>query len=136
MNLIINTCDNKTVKLILAKSQTDFKVKNITSDKKQSEMLLTGIDDFLKKNKIKIKSLKGIGVVNGPAGFSSVRLGVVCANTLAYALNLPVASIELSEFKNDDDLVKKIFLKILKTKPGRMVLPAYNGEPNITVSKK
>jgi len=133
MFLIINTSKNTEMDLLLAKSKTDFKLINLPAYRRQSEKLLAAIDDFLKLNKIMINQLQGIGVVTGPGGFTSVRIGVVCANTLAYALNVPVFGIRADKFKTEAQLVSKTVAGLEKKRGfGGLVLPYYDREPNIT----
>lgn len=132
MILILNTAGLET-KIILAEGD-DLKVKEIKGEKRQAENLLKGIDLILKENKIKLEKIRGIGAVTGPGSFTSLRIGVTAANTLSYALKIPAAGVSLKEFKDDDDLAKKVFKKLSKKKFG-LVLPFYGKEPNITKKK-
>ncbi len=137
MFLIINTTNNKFIELILAKTPEDFKVKKIKAEFKQSEKLLPAMAELLKKNNIKLTQLKGIAVVSGPGGFTSLRIGVVTANTLAYALKIPVVGIKRAEFNNNQELVKKILASFKRSKgkfvlAKNIILPFYGGEPNIS----
>ncbi len=136
MILIINTALPEEIELALIKDQDDFKFWRKSAKMKQSELLLKGIDQLLRDNKIKVDQIKGIGCVIGPGGFTSLRIGVVTANAMAYALKLPVVGIKLDEYKDDEDLVKKIIQKLKKVKAGETVMPVYSREPNITMKKK
>lgn len=136
MFLIINTAPTNQMEIILAKTKDDFKLKIMPGERKQSEKLLAGIDSFLKVNKLKFDKLKGIGVVNGPGRFTSIRIGVTLANVLAYGLEIPIVGIETGEYKDYSDLAKKIIIKLSRAKPGKVILPVYDAEPNITRSKK
>ena len=69
---------------------------------------LEAIDGFLRESGIVLGDLTEIEVKRGPGGFSSLREGVVVANTLNYCLGL-----------------KKV---------SEMDMPEYGQEPNITVS--
>ncbi|MFA6918551.1 MAG: tRNA (adenosine(37)-N6)-threonylcarbamoyltransferase complex dimerization subunit type 1 TsaB [Patescibacteria group bacterium] len=132
MYLIINTTDDKGIEIFLVKDKVNFWHKKIIGERKQSEKLLVGIEKIITTQKIKFSQLKGIGVVSGPGGFTSVRIGVVVANTLGYAWKVPVAGIRKDEFENNDDLISKLLIKIKKVKKGSIVLPFYDREPNIT----
>ena len=110
--------------LLLIKSKTDFQLINLPAYRRQSEKLLSAIDDFMKLNKVKIKQLKGIGVVTGPGGFTSVRIGVVCANTLAYALNIPVFGLRADKFETDIAIGCQSLCRIGKEKGIRTAGPA------------
>ena len=63
------------------------------SEKNQSVELVPYIMDLLKSYNLNIKDLKAIFVLNGPGGFSSVRIGISVAKTLAFASNIPLVSI-------------------------------------------
>uniref|UniRef100_A0A7C4RAF0 tRNA (Adenosine(37)-N6)-threonylcarbamoyltransferase complex dimerization subunit type 1 TsaB n=1 Tax=candidate division CPR3 bacterium TaxID=2268181 RepID=A0A7C4RAF0_UNCC3 len=70
--------------------------KTINSNPQNNRKIVSIIDDFV--NKFKIKNLKlkieSIGVVNGPGAFTGVRTGVTITNAAAYALNVPVYAID------------------------------------------
>ncbi len=136
MYLIINTADNEQITIILAASTADFYVKSLPAAKRQSEKLLSAISSLLAQKKITAKELKGIAVVSGPGGFTSLRIGIVCANTLAFALSIPVVGISKDEFASEKELVAQALVKLKKAKPGSIVRPIYASEPNITKSKK
>jgi tRNA A37 threonylcarbamoyladenosine modification protein TsaB len=126
--LIINTAIQNQVSVFL----TDG-VKIIKKTAKiPAEKSLHLIDELLKKNKIKIDNIKGIAVVSGPGSFTAVRFGIVIANVLGFIFKIPVVGIKLNEFKNDQELVKIAFKKLNKAKIGKIVLPFYGKEPNIT----
>lgn len=88
-----------------------------------SKELLPKIDQFLRQNKLKLKDLKAIAVFRGPGSFTGLRVGISVAQSLGYALKIPVFG-----FKQKDILkgVKKVFQKI---KRGRiefgLVKPIY-----------
>jgi len=133
MILIINTANNDFFELILAKNEDDFKIKKVKAQFRQAEKLLPAIDALV--GRASLKKLKGLGVVSGPGGFTSLRIGIITANTLAFALKVPVVGIALDEFKTPEELVVKIFARLKKVKLGAPVLPEYGREPNITIKK-
>jgi len=135
MILIINTCLAEQLEIITAEKADKFKVKKIAGKFQQSEKLLPAISAAVKSFG-GLKKLKGIGVVTGPGGFTSVRIGVAVANALAYGLNLPIIGLKVSEFKDNQELVEKIFNKIKTAKLANIVMPYYDREPNITVKKE
>jgi len=135
MYLIINTAPTDKMEIILAKTKDDFKLKIMPGERKQSEKLLAGVDNFLKENKLKFDKLKGIGVVSGPGRFTSIRIGVTLANVLAYGLEIPTADIEVGDYKDYQELTKKIIIRLSRAKPGKIILPIYDAEPNITKPK-
>ncbi len=131
MHLIINTAKDNEISIILAKTAKDFKVYKKTGERKQSEHLLRLVETAMKKNKIELKKIKGLGVVTGPGGFTSVRIGVASANTLAYALKIPVVGLSLKEFSDNNELVGKVVKKLKTQKKFKPVVPVYDREPNI-----
>jgi tRNA threonylcarbamoyladenosine biosynthesis protein TsaB len=128
MFLIINTAESDFGYIVLAKDQDNFWLKRVASGR-QSESLLTSIDKLLNSHKKKLKQIKTIGVVSGPGTFTSIRIGVVLANTLAYATGIPLVGIKKDEFKTVKELVQKI---ISNKKFHKLVLPLYDREPNIS----
>ena len=85
---------------------------------------MPAIDKLLKTQKIKLSALKKIVVASYGGSFTSLRIGVITANALAYALKIPVES----EMKT----------KKANKRFGRysLVEPVYDREPNIGISKK
>ncbi len=83
----------------------------------------------------KLKTLKGIVVVSGPGPFTALRIGVATANTLAWALNIPIVGYALDEFKDIQELAKIAENKIKKAKRGVIIEPFYGKEPNITLKR-
>ncbi len=116
MILIINTTQPNLIILKLKKNSAIVTETEFDTNRNQAELLLPAIEAFAKKNKIKLKDLEAIEVVNGAGSFSSLRLGIVTANALGYAFNIPV--------HDDSDLV-------MKTKGLNIIDPIYNAEPNI-----
>lgn len=116
MILSIDTslADTMTIQLDDGLKQYNKKIKAARS---QSEKLLSAIDDLLIKNNYKFKDIKKIKVQSEGGSFTSLRIGVLTANALAYALKIPV------EAMNGDAPFK--FLG------GTAVSPKYESEPNI-----
>jgi len=90
MILYINTVLKNKIKVALYNKQgKEIKSKEKKIDRTESEELLKVIDYILGE-----KSINGIIVVKGPKGrFSAVRTGVVCANVLGFAWDIPVVGI-------------------------------------------
>jgi len=132
MYLIINTTLNQVCQAILTNNGQVMENRIWPMERKQAEQLLTQVDLLLRQNGVKKEQLKGIGVVNGPGGFSGLRIGITVANTLAFGLGVKVAGIKSDQFKTDQQLVKKITAKLEKAEKGGLILPYYDKEPNIT----
>lgn len=135
MILVINTADERKVFLGLLDRGKWLTRKEFLAQYQQAEKLLTEINKLLKKQACKLTDLQAILVINGPGPFTALRIGIVTANTLAWALKIPMVGIKLSEFKNFDELVKIAEKKVRKAKVGAIIEPFYGKEPNITVKK-
>jgi len=125
MILYIDTHDYDKIVLAVVKGGGVVKKKTIKATAKHSEKLLINI-----KKLVPIKKLKAIIVVKGPGSFSSLRIGIATANTLAFALKIPLYGIKVGE---DLNYLAKNYSKLKKTK---LVVPFYGKAPNITRSKK
>lgn len=123
MILYINTTASDEILLSLSDSGRVLVSKKIKSLRQQSEKLLPSIEKLLLSKKIKLTSLKKIVVANFGGSFTALRIGVITANALAYALDIPVESE--SKLKKN-----KTFSKY------SLVEPIYDREPNIGISKK
>lgn len=127
MILLLDTSDpEQTAAYLLDKDS--IKAHVWPSKFSQQEKLHSEIAKFLKKYKISLQKLKKIGVVTGPGHFSRVRTGVVTANTLGYALNIPVVGIKKTEALD--------FKTVLKDKGQKSVEVFYDRAPNISKPKK
>ncbi len=66
---------------------------SITGDKAQMERLMPMIDAALGEAGMNIADIGGVAVGTGPGLFTSLRIGVVTANTLSQALRAPVVGV-------------------------------------------
>lgn len=128
MILCINTIQKDNIIIALKNSRGVAAQTKIKAKYKQAEKLLPLIDKLLKQNKLDIKDIKKIQVVNQGGAFTALRVGVVTANALGYALGVSVKSSEFpAVLREDFDEVKrsrKFNFDIVK--------PIYSKEPNIT----
>ncbi|HEX9664748.1 MAG TPA: hypothetical protein VGA49_02895 [Patescibacteria group bacterium] len=131
MYLVINTTDQLFFGLINEKGELTAQFS--FPGRVKSDYFIKQLKDFLKKNEIETAKLNGLGVVNGPGSFTAVRTGVVFANSLAFALNIPIVSLRSDQFKDIDQLITKIYKKISQTdSSGRLINPIYDQAPGIT----
>jgi len=124
MTLYINTTTHDRIIIALYDGAKVLAEKKISAPRQQAEKLLPSIDRLLKAKKIKLAQLKKIIVSNYGGSFTSLRIGVITANALAYALNIPV------EAEPKTSKINKKFSKY------SLVEPIYDREPNIGISKK
>lgn len=63
----------------------------------RSRELILVFDGLLKKAKITPEDIEGIYVLKGPGSYTSIRIGVSFANTLAHSLGVPLCGVTLFE---------------------------------------
>jgi tRNA A37 threonylcarbamoyladenosine modification protein TsaB len=106
MTLVIDTSNREKVLVFLEKDGVVIKKREWSVNRNQSEKLLSAIES-LGMNK---KDLKKIKVAHKGNSFTSLRVGVLTANALAYALNIGVEALEqdkgsVKNFKNFDIVI-------------------------------
>ncbi|MDD3285108.1 MAG: hypothetical protein PHG95_00490 [Patescibacteria group bacterium] len=116
MVLTINTSlgDEIAVSLLAGKKNINAKIK---APRQQAEKLLPLIEKLLYKNKFSWRSIKEIRVQNEGGSFTSLRIGVLTANALAYALGIPAKDLNGGQS--------------FRFSGGQAVKPKYQSEPNI-----
>ena len=124
MILYINTVLNDEIIIALYNKKKLIAEKKIIAPRQQAEKLLPAIDKLLKAKKIKLSELEKISVENYGGSFTALRIGVITANALAYALKIPVEAKSKTAKKNK------------KFGAYSIVEPVYDREPNIGISKK
>ncbi len=91
--LFIDTHD-KNVLIILYKDGKIIGKENLETKNKHSEVTMPTIDQVLKDCNVDVSELGSIVVVNGPGSFTGERIAVTIAKTIAYALSIPVRTID------------------------------------------
>lgn len=121
MILYIDTTQGDIIEIRILDNKKVIAQKKASAKYAQAEKLLPLVGKVLKKNKLSFNDIKEIKVNNKGGSFTSLRIGVVTANAIGYALGIPV----------EGELGGK-----LKGKKLDVVAPMYSGEPNITIKKK
>lgn len=124
MILYINTVSSDEIIIALYNNDKLIVEKKVIAPRQQSEKLIPAIDKMLKLKKIKLTDLEKIMVENYGGNFTALRIGVITANALAYALKIPVEANSKINKKNKQFGIYSI------------VEPIYDREPNIGISKK
>lgn len=88
------------------------------------DALLSGISEVLKDNGKEMSDLSGVGVKIGKGRFTAVRVAVTVANTLGYALNIPVVSYA-------DEALDLVLKRLGEAKTGVYVHAEYSGPASI-----
>ncbi len=124
MILYINTASHEKVELTIRKDEKIVARKMFRAARHQAERLLPELDKLLRLKKIKLGEIKKIIVANRGGSFTSLRIGVITANALAYALKIPVQTAEKSSQKTK------------KFTGCNIVEPIYDREPIVGMAKK
>lgn len=82
---------------------------------------------------IKLSKVQKFVVVRGPGSFTSVRVGLIIANTLGWLLAKPVRGIVARHELSSAEVLKAARLPAQR---GVVVRPWYGKKPNITKPKK
>jgi tRNA threonylcarbamoyladenosine biosynthesis protein TsaB len=88
------------------------------------------IDELLKGKGKTLNDLKGIVVFQGPGSFTGLRIGLTVANTLAYALHVPIVGAQ------DPAWLETGITALLAGHDDKLVMPEYGGEVFTTQQKK
>lgn len=125
MELSIDTSKNEYIELTLVENGDIIDSITTKAKYKQAEMLLPAIFDFFSANNKGFKDLKKVKVANFGESFTSLRLGVVAANTLAFTTGAELVEINEGGAENTVKPQKKLAI----------IRPKYNKKPNITIKK-
>lgn len=134
MILIIQTVFSE-IQIALCSIEGDLiKSKSWNSEKDEIRLLLPAIEELMEKRPY--GELEKIVVVNGLGAFSSTRVGVTTANTLAMTTEAEIYGLTLDKEVTIKELVSRSLEVIAKELPAKAVIPFYRSEPMISVSKK
>lgn len=121
MLLKIDTSKKDSISIEVSEDRDILLKKKIPASFSQAERLLPEIDFVLSGLGKSSRDIKKIEVSDEGISFTALRIGVVTANALSYALGVPVKSFSG---------------KNIKLEGIEMVRPKYSAEPNISVSNK
>lgn len=80
--------------------------------------------------------LRAVYVIPGPGNFSTVRTAVTLANTLGFALGIPVVAVRSRVGEAPEQTFRRAVKNTKRHPVNTRVKPVYGREPNITKSKK
>lgn len=130
MTLFINTASfDEIIITLFSDDGKKIKTKKFKAPRKQAEKLLPAVDKLIKDAGHSLSDLKKIQVVVTGGSFTSLRIGVVTANALAYALNISVEAVLATGEVLENQQAKKFATY-------NIVTPQYDREPNIGIKKK
>lgn len=137
MTLLLHT-STPTIHLGLADGDRLLAQDSFPVDRTLASTLADRIRQFLLTTNYALPTLQRIVVHAGPASakstagrpgsFTSLRIGVTTANTLGYALGIPVVGVS-GETPNLESLLGAS--KRVEQAAGNLVLPEYGQEPHI-----
>ena len=112
----------------LAKDGKVFDKISYEAWQRQSEMMVTEVDNILKRNNIDKSELDGVVVGIGPGSYTGVRIGVTIAKTIAYALHIKLyAKSSLSLLKRREIPTICVF----NARSGRSYFAVYEGKKQL-----
>lgn len=95
--LFIDTSSNKKISVGLRlENKKTFSVENDATVLK-SQILLILIDKLLSEHNLGINDINEVKVNLGPGSFTGLRVGIAVANTLGFALKIPINGKKLGE---------------------------------------
>ena len=119
MNILrIDTTDPETLVAAAYRDGDLVAEERVPARRRQSEELLPAVDRVLAKAGWRMADLEKIIVANQGGSFTSLRIGVVTANALAFALRIPIEGTAG------------------KQGTGAYVEPIYDNTPEFVVKKK
>lgn len=99
------------------------------SNRNESERVLPGLDRLLKEAKKSWDEVEGVLVVRGPGSYTSLRVGITIANTIAWVRKIPMWGV----VKTFGQAISSLdFTQLQKTD---RVEPLYSAPPKITPRK-
>lgn len=130
MMLIIDACNDDRLRVVLAGSRHVWSRQ--TRARRRSDQLVRLIGQLMVAHRLTPGRLTGIVVVQGVTSFSSARISVAVANALAWAGQIPVASLVVVIGESDSELLQRARAVIDRARAGVYITPHYSGEPNVT----
>ncbi len=126
--LFLDTASSRVIISFIRNNEIIFNV-NLQNDNNLSNKLMVLIDENFKKNNLKPADINKIFVVNGPGSFTGIRCGVTVAKTLAFLLNIEIASI--SELETMASGYDEVVCPIIDARRGYVFAGIYDGIKNI-----
>ena len=111
-------------------SQTKLEYQTWPAHRELAATLQKKIDQSLQAQSKKLADLQAIVCFQGPGSFTGLRIGLTVADTLAYALKIPIVAA-----MGDDWIVEGIH-KLESGQNDRIALPHYGAPVHITQQRK
>jgi tRNA threonylcarbamoyladenosine biosynthesis protein TsaB len=88
------------------------------------------IEELLASHNFLLNDVNGLVCFKGPGSFTGLRIGLSVANALAYCSQCPVLAITGENWQSEG------INKLLAGQSGKIALPFYGGDANISKPKK
>ncbi len=76
-------------------------IRTLKDDEKQSEFLMTNIDDVLKENSLDLADFDVFGCVTGPGSFTGIRVGIATIKGFSYGLSKNAIGVNVFDIVKD-----------------------------------
>lgn len=135
--LLIDSAHEERVRVALKSGEETIAAEEFAAKYRQAETLLPAIAELLKQTRRKLSDISRIEVADEGGTFTALRIGIVTANTLGFALGVPVKPVPKSP--PGEGCHVPVTGRVVRRKAGQqfdVVLPQYDQEPNITKQKQ
>ncbi len=122
--------DKPEAELGLYDGQTQLAYVTWEAHRALAETLHSKVQALLHEQGVALQDLTAVVVYQGPGSFTGLRIGISVANTLAYALNIPVVGTSGDEWRAQG------IANAANAPHGQSVLPEYGAPVHITQQKK
>lgn len=95
---------------------------------RQSEVMVSEIDNILKRNNLTKEDLEGIVVGIGPGSYTGVRIAITIAKTIAYALKIRVYKVSSLSLLRDPT---RPTICVFNARSGRSYFACYDGDKTL-----
>lgn len=122
--------DKPEAEVGLFEDQTKKKYETWHAHRELSVTLHQKIEAVLTQQNKKIEDVAGIVGFAGPGSFTGLRIGMTVANTIAYALYVPIVGAQ------GENWIETGITRLLAGEHDDIALPEYGAPVHITVQKK
>ncbi len=122
--------DKPEAELGLYDGQTQLAYVTWEAHRALAETLHSKVQALLHEQGVALQDLTAVVVYQGPGSFTGLRIGISVANTLAYALDIPVVGTSGDEWRAQG------IANAANAPHGQYVLPEYGAPVHITQQKK
>ncbi|TAH34719.1 tRNA (adenosine(37)-N6)-threonylcarbamoyltransferase complex dimerization subunit type 1 TsaB [Candidatus Saccharibacteria bacterium] len=95
-----------------------------------AETIHMKIEDLLERNGENLQAVQGLVCFQGPGSFTGLRIGLTVANTLAYALGVPIVAAQ------GEDWAEQATQRLEAGENDQLAMPFYGADAHITPQKK